>query len=154
VIRGAPVPAGWNAVFARLRLPSDASVLVVPLPNSYEAEAMLWQADTGQPAELVAGWFLGPNQSGQGVPAYWGPPATGATVHCLNALWQSPTSQGAVWDRSCATDLRSALGYWHPAAVVADTTPGTPLGQFLIGQLGEPAVQDGQLLAWRSGATS
>jgi hypothetical protein len=150
-ITGAPVPAGWDAVFTRLSLPSDASVLVVPVSDSQTAEAMGWQADTGQPAELVAGWFLGPNQSGHAAPAYWGPPATGATVHCLNALWQSNTAQSTAWDRDCATDLQSALGYWHPAAVVADTAAGTPLARFLTGQLGAPAVKDGQLLAWRTG---
>ena len=44
----------------------------------------------------------------------------------------------------------AALAYWHPAAVVADTSPGTPLGQFLTKLLGHPAIRDGQLLAWRT----
>jgi hypothetical protein len=153
VIRGAPVPAGWNAVFTRLRLPSSASVLVVPLPYSQQGEAMLWQADTGQPSELVAGWFLGPGQSGQAVTSYWGPRFTVQTMSCLSALWQG-SAPGAAFERSCATVLRSALGYWHPAAVVADTGTGTPLARFLTGQLGQPAVQDGQLLAWRTAASA
>jgi hypothetical protein len=63
-VPGARVPAAWGAVFTRLRLPPGADVLVVPLPYSQQGEAMLWQADTGQPAELVAGWFLGPDRSG------------------------------------------------------------------------------------------
>lgn len=143
-IPGAPVPAGWDAVFARLHLPPDASVLVAPLPYSQYGEAMLWQADTGQPAELVAGWFLGPDASGQGAAAYWGPPFTARTVQCLDALWAG-TAPGS----GCVPALKSALAYWHPAAVVADTGPATPLGQFLIGSLGPPDVQDGQLIAWR-----
>jgi hypothetical protein len=149
VIRGAPVPAGWDAVFARLHLPSTASALVVPLPYWQQAEVMLWQADTGQPSELVAGWFLGPDASGQAVSAYWGPHVTGQTMSCLGALWQGAAPRTAGFERACATALRSALGYWHPAAVVAGTGPGTPLAQFLTRQLGEPAVQDGQVLAWR-----
>ena len=149
VIRGAPVPAGWDAVFARLHLASTASALVVPLPFPEQAEVMLWQADTGQPSELVAGWFLGPNASGQAVSAYWGPYSTGQTMSCLGALWQGTAPRGAGFERACATALRSALGYWHPAAVVADTGPGTPLAQFLTRQLGAPAVQDGQVIAWR-----
>jgi hypothetical protein len=143
-VTGAPVPAGWDAVFARLHLPQDASVLVVPLPYAQQGEAMLWQADTGQPAGLVAGWFLGPNASGQGDDGYMGPSFTYGTVLCLDALWQGAAASGG-----CVTALRSALGYWHPAAVVADTTAGTPLDTFLVGILGEPTVTDGQLLAWR-----
>jgi hypothetical protein len=144
-ITAAPVPAGWDAVFTRLRLPADASVLVAPLPYSQQGEAMLWQADTGQPGELVAGWFLGPNASGHADVGYWGPPFAAGTVRCLGALWRGSATSG-----DCAAFLRSALGYWHPAAVVADTSPGTPLGRFLVKSLGKPALRDGQLLAWRT----
>jgi hypothetical protein len=139
-----PVPAGWDTVFTRLHLPADASVLVVPAPYSQQGEAMLWQADTGQPAELTAGWFLGPLPSGRGASSYWGPHFTVETVVCLDALWQ-----GQAADHACAPAVRTALGYWHPAAVAADTQPGTPLGRFLIGILGKPTVQDGQMLGWR-----
>jgi hypothetical protein len=153
-ITSAPVPAGWDAVFTRLHLSSSASVLVVPLPYSQQAEAMLWQADTGQPGELVAGWFLGPNASGQAVPAYWGPRFTDQAMSCLSAFWQGTAPVSNDFDRGCATALRSALGYWHPAAVVADTGPGSPLAQFLTGQLGQPTVQDGQVVAWRTALAS
>jgi hypothetical protein len=144
-ITAPPVPTGWDTVFARLNLQANASALVVPLPYSQQGEAMLWQAGTGQPGELVAGWFLGPTPSGRAASAYWGPSFTVTTVVCLDALWQ-----GAAPSTGCATAVRSALGYWHPAAVVADTGPGTPLGRFLAKLLGKPAIQDGQLLAWRS----
>jgi hypothetical protein len=144
-ITAPPVPTGWDTVFARLNLQANASALVVPLPYSQQGEAMLWQADTGQPGELVAGWFLGPTPSGRAASAYWGPSFTVTTVVCLDALWQ-----GAAPSTGCARAVRSALGYWHPAAVVAETGPGTPLGRFLTKLLGKPAIQDGQLLAWRS----
>jgi hypothetical protein len=143
-IPGAKVPAGWDAIFTRLHLAPNASVLVAPLPYSQQGEAMLWQADTGQPGEQVAGWFLGPDASGHAFDAYWGPPFTARTVACLDALWQGPASI-----YGCALAFAFALSYWHPAAVVADTGPGTPLGRFLIQSLGQPAIQDGQVLAWR-----
>ena len=143
-LTGAPVPAGWTTVFTRLRLPGGASVLTVPLPNSEHGQAMLWQADTGQPARLVAGWFLGPNAAGRGFDAYLGPAYTTRTVQCLDALWLGPADIGG-----CDAAFRSALRYWHPAAVVADTSPGTPLAQFLTQILGPPQVTDGQLLGWR-----
>ena len=141
------VPAGWNTVFTRLDLPAGTSAMVVPLPNSQHGEAMLWQADTGQPAELNAGWFLGPNASGQGDDGWYGPPFTHQTVDCLDGLWQGTPVDPA----RCAGALRQALRYWHPAAVVADTGRGTPLGQLLTAVLGPPATADGQLLAWRTG---
>jgi hypothetical protein len=108
---------------------------------------MLWQADTGQPAELVAGWFLGPGPAGRAVSSYWGPRFTSDSVKCLDALWQGTVTGPS---SGCATAVRSALKYWHPAAVVADTGPGSPLGRFLSTLLGKPAIQDGQLLAWRT----
>jgi hypothetical protein len=149
-LTGAQVPAGWDTVFTRLNLPPDASVLVVPLPYSQQGEAMLWQADTGQPARLVAGWFLGPDAAGHGDDAYWGPTYTNRTVQCLDGLWQGTVAEGDLAGSDCPAAVASALSYWHPAAVVADTSPGTPLGQFLIKELGQPTVQDGQLLGWRN----
>ena len=144
-VPGARVPTGWDTVLTRLRLPPDASVLVVPLPYSQQGEAMLWQADTGRPDKLVAGWFLGPGPSGHGISSYWGPRYTTRTVFCLDALWRQATP-GA----GCAADVRRALRYWHPAAVVADAASVTPLGRFLIGLLGQPAIRGGRLLAWRA----
>jgi hypothetical protein len=145
-VPGAPVPAGWGTVFSALRLPADASVLVVPAPYSQQGEAMLWQADSGQPGKLVAGWFLGPGPSGHAVTSYWGPRYTTGAVHCIDALWQ-----GEHLRPGCGSALRRALSYWHPAAVVAATGPVTPLARLLIGLLGEPAARDGELLGWRTG---
>jgi len=141
----ATAPAGWGTVFTRLHLSPQARVLVVPAPYSHQAVAMRWQADTGQPGELIAGWFIGPNRSGRAVTSPWGPaPATHDAGLCLDALWN-----GAAADSGCAM-VRSALSYWQPAAIVADTHRGTPLAQFLIKLLGEPTLRDGQLLAWRT----
>ena len=146
-LRADPLPAGWGAVFSRLNLPASAGTMVVPLPYSQQGEAMLWQADAGQPAELSAGWFLGPGSAGRGASGWWGPPFTGRAVHCLDTLWR-----GGQWPAgACATALRSSLAYWRPAAVVADTSPGSPLAKLLTGVLGQPAVEQGQLLAWRTG---
>ena len=144
-VTAAQVPAGWDTVFARLQLPPNASVLVVPAPYSQQGEAMLWQADTGQPGGLVAGWFIGPLPSGHAVPSYWGPGFTLAPC-CASTRYGRAPPQATAAPRPS----RAALSYWHPAAVVADTSPGAPLGRFLIGILGQPATQDGQMLGWRS----
>ena len=140
-----PVPAGWATVFTRLGLAPDATVLVLPAPYSQQAAAMRWQADTGQPGDLVAGWFIGPNSSGQAATSYWGPPVTRGAVLCLDKLWAGR----AVAAGGCAADVRPALAYWRPAAVVADTSPGAPLARLLVTVLGQPTVRAGDLLAWR-----
>jgi hypothetical protein len=135
-------------VFTRLDLSPDAIVLVVPAPYQQQSAAMRWQADTGQPARLVAGWFIGPNPSGRAVTMYWGPPVTHRAVLCLDALWAGapgPAASGT----ACAAVLRPALAYWRPAVVVADTRPGTPLARLLVTVLGKPTTLDGDLLAWR-----
>jgi len=143
-----PVPAGWGTVFTRLGLAQDASVLVVPVPDSHYPEAMRWQADTGQPASLVGGWFIGPNAAGVAVMQYWGPDFTTGkkgAVACLDALWAGKAASA----KDCAAAVRSALAYWRPAAVVADTSRGTRLGRLLVTVLGKPTARDGDLLAWR-----
>jgi hypothetical protein len=60
-----PLPAGWSAVFASLRLPASATVLVVPMPMSGFTEPLRWQADTGQPGALVGGYYMGPDGHGR-----------------------------------------------------------------------------------------
>lgn len=140
----ATVPAGWNTVFAGLRLPAHARVLVVPVPYSHKSRAMRWMADTGEPGELIAGWFLGPTPSGQAATEYWGPPATHDAVMCLDAL-----QAGARSDPRCS-DVPAALTYWRPSAIVAETKPDSSLARYLTKLYGKPVAESGQILAWKS----
>jgi hypothetical protein len=140
-----PVPAGWQAAFARLRLAPDAPVLVVPIPYAHSPGALRWQATTGEPGSLIGGWFIGPSATGQAVAEYFGPPQTTLAVQYLDNLWSGipdsdiPTSQ----------ELLSAVAYWRPAAVVAVTSPRSKLGRLLAGLFGRPAFRAGSVLAWR-----
>ena len=84
VAAAAPVPAGWSAAFAALRLPPSASVLVVPVPMSTFTEPLRWQADTGEPRSLVGGYFMGPGPHGRGYIDGNGTPPAGVY---LNAMW-------------------------------------------------------------------
>jgi hypothetical protein len=144
-IRATPVPAGWQATFARLRLASDATVLVVPVPYSQRAQTLRWQADTGQPRSLVGGWFIGPDSSGQAVVEYFGPPRINTFALYLDALWSgSPPASGP-----SPQQIRADLAYLRPTAVVAVTGRGSALGRFLTGLFGRPSFQVGQMLAWR-----
>jgi hypothetical protein len=135
-----PVPAGWQAAFARLRLASDARVLVVPVPLMAHTAVMRWQADTGEPGSLIGGYFVGPGPTGQAVFSIG---LAQDAARYLNRLWSGRARflhPGLV---------RSALAYWRPAAVVAVTGKTSRLGVFLTGLLGPPAFQVSRMLVWR-----
>jgi hypothetical protein len=154
------VPAGWTATFAALRLPAGAHVLVLPLPVSTFTEPLRWQADTGVPASMFGGYFMGPAKTGQAATDGSGPPPSGVY---LNWLWaQSPggeamtaASRQAVSRQAGRTPhptrarMRAQLAAWHPAAVVAVTVDRSALGRYLISLLGPPTADVGGVLGWR-----
>lgn len=137
-----PVPAGWQAAFAGLRLAPGTAVLVVPVPDQTLTQAMRWQADTGEPGSLVGGYFLGPDAAGQ--PSFSPGPARWAEQY-LDLLWKGRSHARGRW----IARLRASLAYWRPAAVVAVTSQGSKLGRVLTGLFGPPTVQAGLVLGWR-----
>jgi hypothetical protein len=137
-----PVPAGWHAAFARLRLGPDARVLVVPIPDNHVSQPMRWQADTGEPASMIGGFFLGPNASGQ-TKVSPGPAGTDAAY--LDPLWDGRVPSA---HRSLA-QMRADLAYWHPAAVIDVLRRRSRLGPVLAALLGRPSFKVGRLAVWR-----
>jgi hypothetical protein len=137
------VPAGWRAAFATLRLEPDARVLVVPIPNVGHTMAMRWQADTGEPGSMIGGYYLGPAPGTR--QAMFDPMPARSTAHYLDKIWAGvrPLNSAAV------ASIRAALAVWRPAAVVAVTSPGSPVGRVLIKLLGKPGFRGGGVLAWR-----
>jgi hypothetical protein len=135
-----PAPAGWQQAFARLRLASDAPVLVVPVQP---ATVMRWQAGTGVPGSVIGGYCIAPTP-GTGKAKLC---ATGRkpTARYLNDLWLGKA--GAV--APSTAQLRSDVAYWRPAAIVAVTSRDSRLGRYLSNVFGPPALQDGSVLAWR-----
>jgi len=175
VAAATPVPAGWSAAFAALRLPPSASVLVVPVPMSTFTEPLRWQADTGEPRSMVGGYFMGPGPHGRGYIDGNGTPPAGAH---LNAIWtfsqagqrgasaagalagEAPVGGSAPGARSGATGylqvksvtnakMREQIRAWTVSAVVAVATPGSQLGRYLTAVLGSPAVVTADVMAWR-----
>jgi hypothetical protein len=138
----APVPAGWSAAFTALRLPAHARVLVVPVPTATLTAALRWQADTGQPGSLVGGYFVGPAWNGQ---AYVEGNGVAVTAQYLDRIW----SGGPAAPAPARSQVQSDLDNWRPAAVVAVTRLNSPLGHYLVGLFGRPAIQSGRVLAWR-----
>ena len=133
-------PAGWQQIFARLRLASDARVLVVPLQA---ATVMRWQADTGVPGSVIGGYCIAPTP-GTGHAELCGS-GRKPTADYLKHLWLG--KPGAV--APSTAQLRSDLRYWRPAAIVAVTSRDSRLGRYLSNVFGPPALQDGRVLAWR-----
>ena len=137
-----PVPAGWQAAFARLRLMPGARVLVVPIPDTHFSQPMRWQADTGEPGSLIGGFFLGPDRSGD---ATVSPGPATADAQYLDPLW---AGQAPAADRTRA-QIRADLGYLRPTAVVEVIRRRSRIGPILAGLLGRPAFRIGSLLVWR-----
>jgi hypothetical protein len=164
VAAAVPVPHGWSAAFAALRLPPSASVLVVPVPMSTFTEPLRWQADTGEPRSLVGGYFMGPGPHGRGYIDGNGTPPAGVY---LNAMWvfsqasrpqavggrapnARPSATGNLPVKSVTnTKMREQIRAWKVSAVVAVATPGSRLGRYLTAILGSPAVAAGDVTAWR-----
>ena len=161
-----PLPPGWSKVFASLRLPASASVLVVPIPMSTFTEPLRWQADTGAPGSLAGGYFLGPGRNGRPNTDGSGTPPAGLY---LNLMWLEsgqdlPTDLGAAIPASAYpgspgyvpvrrvtdTKMRAQIAAWRVSAVVAVTRPDSMLGRYLTTLLGPPAAAAGDVLAWRT----
>jgi hypothetical protein len=143
----AALPAGWSAAFASLRLAPDARVLVVPVTTSLLTVPLRWQAESSKPAHLIGGYFVGPGPGGQ---AYMEGTGVTATAQYLNQLWSGgPPPGGTLVGRPAAAQVAADLDYWKPAAIVAVTSPGSPLGRYLISLFHQPSYQQGQVLAWR-----
>jgi hypothetical protein len=154
--QASPVPAGWTAAFTALRLPAGASVLVVPMPLLSFTAPLRWQADTGMPASMYGGYYMGPTWSG--------PPATdgnglSSEANYLNQLWAlsagvNVTTVATLPANALYPDeemMRAQITAWKPAAVVAVTSLHSAFGRYLIRLLGRPAVTAGAVLGWRFG---
>jgi hypothetical protein len=154
-----PLPAGWSAAFRALRLPADATVLVVPVPEVHLTAAMRWAADSGLRISLVGGYFIGPAWNGL---AYVDGNGTAPTASYLNELWATGLApRSALASAAAGAGLQppaaplapsqagSDLRAWGPSAIVAVTSRGSALAGYLAGLLGRPVYAGGGVLAWR-----
>jgi hypothetical protein len=148
------VPAGWTAAFTALRLPPGASVLVLPMPLLSFTQPLRWQADTGLPASMYGGYYMGPTWSG--------PPATdgnglSSEANYLNQLWAQSAGVSVAAVATLPVNqiypstlqMKAQLAGWKPAAVVAVTSLDSAFGHYLTALLGPPTTTQGQVLGWR-----
>jgi hypothetical protein len=161
-----PVPPGWSAAFAALHLPAGATVLTVPIPLETFTEPLRWQADTGQPAALVGGYFMGPTSTGRaytdgsGLPQagrylniVWAESAAGLPASVTGSVPPSarPGSPNYVRIGSLNDEqMMAQIAAWHVTAVVAVTLRHSTLGDYLTSLLGPPVVVTGDIMAWRT----
>jgi hypothetical protein len=138
-----PVPAGWQATFARLRLAPDSPVLVLPFPSAFHPEVLRWQADTGQPGSLIGGYFLGPGATGQASFYFETRSPQTEVAGYLFDLWQGQHPQGLP-----GAEIRSVIRSWRLAAVVVVTGQPSALIHVLTGLFGRPAFHIGGVLSW------
>jgi len=142
VNRVSQVPTGWQATFTALHLSPSDRVLLAPFPWAGTSQLLRWQADTGEPATMIGGMFIAPGEPGSKGRA--GRAAMTSTTYYIDDLWE-----GAPATAPTAARINADLAAWKPAAVVAVTSPGTPLGKFLIGLFGQPTTRIGEMLGWR-----
>jgi hypothetical protein len=161
------VPAGWSAVLTQLHLTAADRVLVIPFPVNYLTPALRFYADTGQPASMPGGYFIGPGAGGQ---AYINGTGIRPTAWYLDELWAAglpPWSPyvgtakadylgtgtargpGALPRPLSSAQVAGDLNAWRPGAVVADATPASPLGRYLIRLFGRPTASAVGVLGWR-----
>jgi hypothetical protein len=141
-----PLPPGWAATFAWLHLPPGAPVLVLPAPSATNTDAMRWQADTGEPASLYGGYFIGPAWNGI---LYVDGDGLAAPITTLNQIWSDPYTGGPAPQPPRRADLLAQLVSWHPAAIVAVTSPVSSLARYLDSVLGQPTTVTSTVLSWR-----
>jgi hypothetical protein len=139
----APVPAGWQTVFARLHLARDAPVLVVPTASGRASQALRWYSETAEPGSMTGGYFIGPDQTGRG--RMYGGSRAKAAAKSVDAMWLDPAhGQGP-----SPGQLRGYFARWRPTAVVAVTRRTSRLGRLLTTVLGPPDFAAGRVLGWR-----
>jgi hypothetical protein len=177
-----PLPAGWSALFASLNVRPDTRVLVLPFPRrSRVTLPMRWYAESGEPSEMMGGYFIGPGVSGN---AQIGGLTAQRLPRYLNYLWAESLPPGSPYRGASAeaiaewTDIGwtpplleqwrpplllqrpgvrakaalAVLAAWRPQALVADATVSSPLGLYLTKVLGPPTVSVDGLIGWQLSA--
>jgi hypothetical protein len=147
------VPAGWTAAIAALRLPAGAHVLVVPIPVSSYTAPLRWIADTGEPASIVGGYYMGPTWAGAAATDGNG---LSSEAMYLNQLWAQSASVNVAAVATLpvnqvypdALQMRAQFAAWKLSAIIAVTSPRSPFARYLTTLLGRPPVKNGQVLAW------
>jgi hypothetical protein len=143
--RAAPVPVFFTSGQWRNYVPDDQSVFVVDSvfwTGSFIT--MGWDNATGQDYRMVGGYFLGPQQNGQG---NYGPPLRPTAELLINIVNYGASTRITAAQRAA---FRADLRYWHAAIVVlGPDAPHHNQLRYVLNQLtGQPARQVPGALLW------
>jgi hypothetical protein len=144
------IPPGWQQVVTGLHLSPGASVLVLPVDpfRAGRANAMLWQAMTGEQISLVDGYCITPSPSGKAVMCGSSEtltyPQRATLLATYGLAWGAPGARGPT-----RAMLAVAIKAWHPTAIMATVGSHPGFADYLIGALGPPTIRQGSVLGWR-----
>jgi hypothetical protein len=141
-----PVPAGYSRTYTALHLPSNATVLVVPVPNGGVTQPLRWYGDRGVTQQMIGGDFIDASAPGRASRA--GRAGITELSTYMNALQTSTRTQYLPPEPTRA-QIVAQMAAWKPAAMMANTQLASELGQFLVKEFGLPQVQIGSWLGWR-----
>jgi hypothetical protein len=136
-------PSGWSSTFAALRVTPGERVLLAPFPWAGESQVMRWQAVTRQPGTMIGGDFIAPDK--HGIAGRAGRAGLNATGKYIDSFYSGQPRA----PKPSAAQISADLAAMKPQFVVADTSPGSPLGKFLISLFGLPTVGRGGVIGWR-----
>jgi hypothetical protein len=143
------VPPGWQAVMAGMHLGPGAPVLVLPIDpfRAGRANAMEWQAMTGERISLVDGYCIVPDPRGKAVQCG----ALQTMTYPEHATLSDTYELG--WGKDDAAGptrgmLAVSITAWRPAAIVVVAGDHPGLARYMIRTLGPPALRQGSVLAW------
>ena len=129
-------------------------MLVLPIPVATFTQPLRWAADTGEPASMVGGYYMGPTWSG---PAATDGNGLSSEGMYLNQLWAKSArvniaALGVTLPPNQiypdAAQVRGQLAGWKVSVVVAVTGRSSALGRYLTTLLGPPRVTAGRVLGW------
>jgi hypothetical protein len=140
-------PRGYVGAIDGLHLPANARFLIVPVPSGSSTWPMRWYSEKAVPQVMIGGDFI--DASAKGHKSRSGRAGAGGSPLglYLDALWRNkPQSE----PEPTPAQIQAQMAIWKPAGIVADASPTSPLGQFLIRTFGKPTLQDGKFIAWRT----
>jgi hypothetical protein len=146
VVPVATVPVGYSTTFSALHLPSNATVLVVPVANGGVTQPLRWYADRGVPAQMVGGDFIDVSIAGHGSRS--GRAAETVLTNYLNALYTDTRPQ-FMPPAPTRAQIMAQMAAWKPAAIMANCPLASELGQFLLKEFGLPQIHNASWLGWR-----
>lgn len=127
------------------RYVDDGSVVVAPLPNPGDADALHWQVEAGLEFPLAGGYFVGPDGEGKG---RYGPEYRPTTYLLAEVHASGQVPEITVDHRD---DAVADLRYWRADAVVlpiGDSPHQVQLRETIEALLGQPGEVNRDVWVW------